>query len=70
MEDVKETNFPAFPKKTIYNFIHTAPKDRLPIPYIKRGSVNTFPTEAFRIWLLKLGHAKRLEQAVKENNVK
>jgi hypothetical protein len=59
MDDVKELF--GIPKKSIYNFIHSAPTDPLPIPFLKRGSINTFPTQAFRVWLLKLGHAKQLE---------
>ena len=46
------------PSKTLYNLVNTMPKDKNPIPLLKRGSINTFPAQAFRIWYLKQGHAQ------------
>jgi hypothetical protein len=46
------------PSKTLYNLVNSMPRDRNPVPLIKRGSVNTFPAEAFRTWYLEQGHAQ------------
>ena len=58
VEDVESLY--AIPRKTIYNLVHSAPIDRNPIPYLKRGRVLTFPSQALRQWLLRQGNAKMI----------